>query len=525
MKRFLGFVTIIFTYLFLIIGVGFAFAEDAPVSATVPASSFNPPTLISPLSNATLNTTRPTFSWLRPSPNPGNLNHYDFILDGSFFANVADSVTTQETATYSVYRSGDTFYLTLKTDLSQGYHTWSVTAYNDGGISSASETRTFYVDSIPPFISVTRVDNQSLNWTTADASTIPPVQDRYLIVTTASPLIRGSVEQYANLQATLVCPSGLSGCSDQNFTGNIASGNWETTFTNLVPNQTYTVRISATDAASNSTVFPEFYITYSVAEPAPTATVTPTPTVTVTPTVTGIPTPTVTTEPTLPLPSITATPPPGELVVITPTPFIPAVPPAPTPPPAVTRPSAALTIDLFYLFLLILFIFGLLLHLLMAIIGTGTPLNFVPKFLWILAFPFFHRRKYQTIPFAFIDFFIADKLDKPWQSVVSDIKGFYNLKSPIPPNLFIHLTAIDRIWKDNLYKGSLIPITCLYPIPVRPIELKRLQKTLYDWRIIPLIIALLSSITALVIKPSYETLSYVLTASLYLFSEYLYPRL
>ncbi|EKD52845.1 MAG: hypothetical protein ACD_61C00221G0003 [uncultured bacterium] len=481
----------------------------ASVSATVPDLSFNPPTLLTPAVNATLNTVRPSFSWLRPSPTPASpLSYYDFYLDGAVFAaSVSDSLVSQSYYFYTASASGGIFNISLKTNLSQGYHTWQVIAFTENGISSASETRTFYIDSYPPFISVTKIDKHTLDWSTADPISIPPLENRYLFVSTPDPIIGGKVEASSNIQIILMCPQNIPTCQTQIFTGNISSGLWETHFFGLLPGHTYPVAISATDAAGNTTVFPEFYLTFGTTlfpTASPSASVTPS----------------------LILPSISLTPPTNLLNIITPGPYIPRTPPSPTPPPPALPKGPLITLDRFYLFLLILMIFGLPLHLLMTTIGARTPVRFVCKFLLILAFPFLRRKMYQTVPFCFIDIFISDKLDHPWQSVVSDINGNYRLRSPIPEKILIEISAVGRSWKDALVKGSIIPVTCLVPLLTSPQDSRtRLLKGVYDNRVIPIIIALLTSTTAFIIKPSYFILIYLYFTLQYLFSEYIYPKI
>ncbi len=492
---------------------GSVYASTSNVSATVLDQSFNGPVLVAPTNNATLNVVRPTLSWLRPTPLPVSpLNHYDLYLDDAVFASgLSDSLTSVDFYFYSATASAGTYYVTLKTDLAQGYHTWKVIAYSDAGISASSETRTFYLDSIPPFISITQVDSTTLTWNTNDPSSIPDIENRYLIASIANPLIEGSVEASSNFQIILVCPSNIPTCTNKVYSGNISSGLWQYTLDTLIGGYTYTIKASATDAAGNSTLFPDFFITYGT---------------TITPLTSITPSASPSSFPTLPLPSTTLTPPPGLLAIVTPGPSNYTPPLSPTPPPKKEGSVSKKTLDLFYIFLLVLVILGLPLHLTMTIIGTGTPLAFIPKFLLILAFPFLRKRKYRTIPFSFITIFIADKLDHPWQTVVSDIKGFFNLKDPIPEKIFISLSTFGRTWKDNLFKGSIIPLSCLYPITERqPGAQNRLRKILYDMRIIPLVIACFTSITVFVIQPSYLVLIYAYLSLQYLFSEYLYPKL
>jgi len=230
--------------------------STSSVSATVQDQSFTAPVLLLPAHNDRLKTARPTFSWLRPSPLPITpLNHYDFYLDGAVFASgLADSLISVDFYFYSATASAGTFYVTPKTDLAQGYHTWKVIAYNNVDISATSSTRTFYLDSLPPFISVTNVDQTPLTWTTADPTTIPSVENRYLTVTTANPKVKGAVEASANFKIILVCPTNiLTVCTNQEYSANLPAGLWEFTFSDLASGYTYTAKASATDAAGNST--------------------------------------------------------------------------------------------------------------------------------------------------------------------------------------------------------------------------------------------------------------------------------
>lgn len=481
--------------------------STSSVSATVLDQSFNAPVLLAPAHNATVKTARPTFSWLRPSPLPITpLNYYDFYLDGVVFAgSLADSLTSVDFYFYSATASAGTFYVTLKTDLSQGYHTWKVIAYNSAPLSASSTTRTFYVDSIPPFISVTKVDNTTLTWDTSLPASLPAGDSRYLTASVPDPVITGGVEASANFQIILVCPLNIPTCVNQIYAANLPSGLWSTQFIGLVSGLTYTIQASATDASGNSTLFPDFYLTYGTA---------------LTPTASP------SAFPTLPLPS-GIKPPPGLLATITPAPFENIPPATPTPPPPARVDRAWVTPqNLFYYSLLVLIILGLPLHLLMSIMGTKTPLGFIPRFLLILAYPFLRPKTARTAPFTSITIFMADRLDKPWQRTVSDIQGFFTLKSPVPENLYVLLSAVDRYWKGYLLRGTTLINSCLYPLPVSPPDRRsRLLKGVYDIRIIPLIIACLSSVLVMFIKPSYPVFIYAYLSAQYLFSEYIYPKL
>lgn len=512
-----------------------AFEPNATGSATVKATvldpSEGPPILNLPASGSAISTARPTFSWSRPNPQPVYpLHHYDLYIDGSTFAGgISDSLTFQDYYFYTATASAGTFYITMKTDMTQGNHTWKVVAFNIAGSSASSETRTLYIDSIPPYIGITKVDTTTLSWITTDPTTIPSSQRRHLTITTTSPIIKGTVEQNSNIKYVLICPQNISNCSGQTFQENNTTGNWSHTFTGIIAGITYTVQVSATDAAGNSTFFPDFYITYPTTTiPTSTATISPTthPTTTVTPSPGISPTASPSGRPTLPpFPTGEITPPPGLLVTITPTVYISSPPPSPTIPPVKPQRSTTQTVFLFYSFLIILMVIGLPLHLLMASVSLSIPILSIPRFLLILCFPFFTNKKYQSTPFTAINIFISDKLDHPWQKVITDINGFYGLKSSIPESTYIELFCANRNWKGTLLKGNLFPTTCLYPLIKTSLNTQeKVLKTVYDLRSIPLALACLTSITAFFIQPSYYILIYIYFSLQYTFSEYVYPR-
>ncbi|KKS62147.1 MAG: hypothetical protein UV30_C0022G0003 [Candidatus Collierbacteria bacterium GW2011_GWF1_42_50] len=227
---------------------------SAVVTAEIISQEFNPSTLISPSDNSTTNNPREALVWKRPSPLPATpLHHYDVYLDGQVFAaSVSDSITSQVYYYYTIRRDNDTFYLDTNFDFAQGYHTWKVVAYTTAGTSASSETRTFYIDSIYPFITLKKVDRQTLNWSTTDLTTIPDINQRDLTVTAVNPLLTGSVEPYANMQFILICPQNILNCTNQIYQGNYPTGSWQHRFYGLIRGLVYTVYLSATDAGGHN---------------------------------------------------------------------------------------------------------------------------------------------------------------------------------------------------------------------------------------------------------------------------------
>ncbi len=545
-------------------------AGAASVSASVTTVPLSAPILVSPNDNATTINVREPLVWQRPAPLPTvPLHHYDVYLDGNILASdVSDSITSQNYYFYNITRVGDTFTLTPNFDYAQGYHTWSVTVFNTLNQNFSSETRTFYLDSIFPFITLQKVENQTLNWTTTDPTTIPDISQRYLTVTTPNPLLTGLVEQYANLQIALICPQNIPGCTDQLIVINSPTGDWTQQLSGLIQDQTYSVFISATDAAGNSTFFPEFFITYSLnITPSPTPTATPTPTVT--PTATPTPTPTATPTPTpkptitptpkptgkptvtpsisptpsitpsitpspttspsgTPTPSISPTPTPIPTIVTPPNYFVPVPPVAPTPPIFKTTKGTPFNIlnGPWLLIILILLVLGLPLHLFMTFYGTETRISLFFNFIYILMYPFIGKKDYQTIPFSIIDIYDPNDLKNSWLTIISDVKGFFSLPEKLSEDVFVKIVSVGRHWINNIFNSSRLYNSCLFPVPDDYEKaLNRLRISSMKFRSIPLAVACITSFIALIFQPNFFYLIYLYISLQLAFSEYLYPKL
>ena len=243
----------------------YATPSGVPVSANVPEQSFNAPILIDPSNNAVTKNPKEPFSWYRPTPLPASsLDHYDLYIDDALFAQgIPDGTNRTEYYSYTIDRKDNVFYVYPKTDRSEGYHTWKVVAYTSSNISSQSETRRFYIDSVVPFIKLTSVDTNQIAWDTSNPSSIPSAENRYLY-TSADPLLSGTTEPGVNLQFTLLCPPQITSCNSLTQIFNYPSGSFHHRFYNLLPNHTYTVYLSATDSAGNSVIMPPFYLIYFV---------------------------------------------------------------------------------------------------------------------------------------------------------------------------------------------------------------------------------------------------------------------
>jgi len=233
MSRFVYSLLLFCCFFFITSSQSFAFdvvaTNSGTITATVPQLALTEPILVSPTNNSSSNDNTPTFTWQRPNPLPNsNLHHYDFYYDGSVFASgISDSVVSQDHYFYSVTGSSGTFTLTLKNSTPDGYHTWSVTVFDDVSQSSSSATWRFYIDSTAPNNAITKVETQTLNWSTSDMSTIPAESNRYLTTTNPDPTIYGTVETYANVQILLNCPLYVPTCVNQSWSGNSSNGSWQ----------------------------------------------------------------------------------------------------------------------------------------------------------------------------------------------------------------------------------------------------------------------------------------------------------
>ncbi|HSV94686.1 MAG TPA: hypothetical protein VLH94_01755 [Spirochaetia bacterium] len=517
--------------LFLHISSSAIFAADpyatgsAVVSATVIGTTTNAPILVSPDNNAAINTNRPSLVWKRPDPLPATpLHHYDVYLDDDLLAtDISDSITSQTYYFYTIRRDNDTFYLEMTSDLDQGYHTWSVKVYDTSGTSASSETRTFYIDSIFPYILLETVDTRTLNWNTSISESIPEINNRNVLINNANPLLSGKVEPYANMVITLVCPQNIPNCQNQTYQGNYPTGIWQHRFNNLARGYIYTVSIAATDAGGNSTTFPEFYLIYGTVTPTPSAIITPKPTATIKPTpkISPTPTPPTATISATVSPTITPPEPTPELI----TPFVPYAPPAPTPP---MIPSLAPEKANFFTqyWLLMLFVIGLPTHIFLTFYGAKIQFTNFFNFIFTLFFPFLGKKDYQTVPFSTIEMYNPEKLDSAWQKKVTDINGYYSLSSPLLNSIFVKITSTGRYWKNIIIKGSILPNSCLFPIlEDSQITSDRLQILSMRFRSIPLFLACLTSSIGLVTQPNYFYLIYLYLSLHLVFSEYLYPKI
>ena len=475
-------------------------SDEIVNSATIPDSTVSIPHLQSPSNGAyTTNSTSLPFSWQRSTCDTG-IDHYTIYRDDIIVADGITHADIQATSVYTASVDSSYVYLTFKAAISEGSHTWKVIAVGSEGNTASSETWTFTVDTTIPDIILKSVDKNTMYWATHDPTTIPPWDQRQLIVTTSDPLISGKVEANSNIKFSL--------SSGQTVTVFEADGNWEHRFRNLTKNVTYSVFITATDAAGNTNSFPEFTITYLQGQ------------------------------------ALKVIPPPAsvipdsdrESIRIDPrireddkgVPIFRLPPSAPREGLAVAPAKAGVIPGLtrnLYPFIL----FGLLLHLTMTFYGAGIHLAHLPGFLYTLCFPFLGKKAYEIDPFfATVAIFDPANLSHEFFSWVSNIKGKISLEFPKPqPQVFLQLTRPGYEKQSLLLATAAIPEGTIIKLKPKdhPSRLERFKTFTLSWRGLPLIIADLTSLVVLILAPSLPVAFYFGLALTLTYSEYIYPKL
>ena len=242
------------------------------VTATVPAPSPSPtstspnsPILISPDNNTIINSSSPTFIF-EPSTDASGINKYELWIDGGFDQNVS-------------HLTASTISTPATNALIDGLHTWKIKAVNNNGLGTDSATFSFTIDTTPPVILINQVAEHPVTLSSQDQSTIPAGYS--LSTTDLTPTFSGTLEAYATLTLSLtgsVASYTLNTTADANSTFSL-------TPTFQLASDTYTVYISSSDQASNSSSLPSFTLNITSA-PAKTPAITiplpsPLPTITI----------------------------------------------------------------------------------------------------------------------------------------------------------------------------------------------------------------------------------------------------
>ena len=171
-----------------------------------------------------------------------------------------------------------------------------------------------------------------------------------------------------------------------------------------------------------------------------------------------------------------------------------------------------------------LLILGLPVHLLSSSYSLGIKVSLFPKFLFVFGFPFLRSSNSQTTPFTQISLYDATKPLKKVFETLSDINGQYRLPANLPNQILVKLKSQGKDWKDQVVTKNQIISSCLYPYQKKfKTQSDQLKSFTYNnLRVIPLIVAIVSSGLALIYLRNIYTISYFYFSVQYLYSEYFY---
>lgn len=472
-------------------------SHSAQIQATVPEFKVDAPILIAPSNYSLTNNPTEPFEWLQAVSIQG-ISYHTFYLDGQpIIPKILTSIPTINTPDYFIYHLNGRLYLTLKNPMAEGSHTWQVSATSVGGTTAYSDLWHFTIDSTLPPIILRQVDQNKMYWATHDPNSIPPYEDRHLIVTTPDPLILGQVEAPVSFKYALICPlNALAGCREQSITVSEDDGNFAHRFTDLEPHYTYFVYLIATDLAGNTTYFPVFTITYTPKKPI-------------------IPLP--------PIPGIiTPTPtPPPPITPITPEPTpLPPLPPTPTPTPSL--PPVA--IPDYSRLLHSLIVFGLLLHLSLSILGARIKLSQSLRFITRLLIPITRGQKHFTNPYATLEIYHPDHLNKVLKYIFANPFGAYSLPSNLPEIIFVRFTRPGLNLLTWLNKPDQLPQYLYLEKLDDPPFSDKLRRFLFHSRLIAILIAIITSAYAVMVSSYLYFVIYLLISLLLFTNQYLLPH-
>ena len=469
-------------------------SHSAQIQATVPEFKVDAPILIAPSNYSLTNNPTEPFEWLQAVSVQG-ISYHTFYLDGQpIIPKILTSIPTINTPDYFIYHLNGRLYLTLKNPMAEGSHTWQVSATSVGGTTAYSDLWHFTIDSTLPPIILRQVDQNKMYWATHDPNSIPPYEDRHLIVTTPDPLILGQVEAPVSFKYALICPlNALAGCREQSITVSENDGNFAHRFTDLEPHYTYFVYLIATDLAGNITYFPVFTITYtpkthhsSTSHPRhhhsysnSTSSHNP---------ITPEPTPSTST----------------------------STPTDPIPPPVAIPDYSRLLHSLI--------VFGLLLHLSLSILGARIKLSQSLRFITRLLIPITRGQKHFTNPYTTLEIYHPDHLNKVLKYIFANPFGAYSLPSNLPEIIFVRFTRPGLNLLTWLNKPDQLPQYLYLEKLDDPPFSDKLRRFLFHSRLIAILIAIITSAYAVIVTSCLYFVIYLLISLLLFTNQYLLPH-
>lgn len=216
--------------------------KTTKVSATI--GDLVPPTapiLIAPENGTYIGTNQPIFIFLASTDDNSGIAKYQLFLDGKLYI---DNITS----------SLSTITITALNELNDGKHVWYVEAFDNAGNYAFSSTWYFTIDTEPPFIIITTIEEAlNLNFSSIDLSTIPP--GITIITRSHRPVFFGRSEPGATIQINLQDKK-----SYQFVTVASDDGSFVLIPDQDIANDTYQVTVIAFDKAGNTTLLPSFQL-------------------------------------------------------------------------------------------------------------------------------------------------------------------------------------------------------------------------------------------------------------------------
>lgn len=124
-----------------------------PTSADITAPTV--PILHLPQNNSTLTTPSPEFAWYQSTDPNGNTVIYTLYLDGVASFRDISNLGNSSSATYTTILEGNIIRLRPTYPLPDGRYSWYVTASDPSGNTSRSETWSFTISTVYPFLTAT----------------------------------------------------------------------------------------------------------------------------------------------------------------------------------------------------------------------------------------------------------------------------------------------------------------------------------------------------------------------------------
>lgn len=324
----------IFSFFFFLAALFFSvkstvLAQNVSINAVVP--DFVPPSapiLIEPSDGALLSDSTPSFKWYESTDNI-SMSHYVFYKDGSILFNNIPLVATDNSYYVLAYDALNGIYtLTPKNVLSDGAHTWKITAVDYANLSTSSDTWDFTIDTLVPSFVLKKIGDVDVSISAANVGSVP--SDPIIIfgsdATANEPTLIAIGEANSSVKLTVTIPDDPL----QTFTTSIdGNGNYSLKLGILPRDTDIRLDFIITDGASHVSVLEKVYIRIALQYwPTATLTSTPTPSASATnsqspsPSSTKTISPSFTTKPSTTL-TITLTP----TTTVAPTGIIPIIPP------------------------------------------------------------------------------------------------------------------------------------------------------------------------------------------------------